>query len=80
MCLANTYYLTNNKMYAKAAVIIKGTISSQTPLQEEQRANKAKKREEIRLIIVKAQLFQKEILNIELKYSMSGKLDIDHKK
>lgn len=67
-------------MYAKAALIIKGTISSQTPLQEEQRANKAKKREEIRLIIVKAQLFQKEILNIELKYSMSGKLDIDHKK
>lgn len=56
-------------MYAKAAVIIKGTISSQTPLREEQRSNKAKKkREEIRLIIVKAQLFQKEILNIELKY------------
>lgn len=67
MSLANTYSLTNNKMYAKVAVITKGTISSQTPLWEEQRANKAKKREESRLIIVKAHLFQKEILDIELK-------------
>lgn len=41
MSLVNTYSLINNKMYAKAAVIIKGTISSQTPLWEEQRANKA---------------------------------------
>lgn len=75
MSLANTYSLTNNKMYANAAVIIKGTV-----LKLHCRKNKEQIKQKRRLIIVKAHLFQKEILNIELKYSMSGKLDLDHKK
>lgn len=67
-------YSLINKSYEKAAVIIKGPMSSQTPLSGEQKANKDKEKKKGRLIL--KQQFQKEILNIRIKIFNEQKYNI----